>query len=182
MPEDLLAIVVRDRTDALGKLETVRNVVSGIDPNIPLFWTGTVSAMMKGWTRSAELFGRIYAFFGLTALFLALVGIFSVTSFSVNQRKREIGIRMALGAPREVIVRAVMGAASLQVFAGLVLGLGLALVAGPALQEVLAGTSPRDVTVLAASAAVIALTAAVAVVFPALRASRIDPAHAIYHQ
>ena len=118
--------------------------------------------------------GSLLAVFGLLALALASVGLYGVMSYSVSQRTREIGLRMALGADRRGVMRLVLGQGLVLVGAGVVLGLGGALASTRAVAALLYGSAFDPVSFVGAPL-VLVLIAFLASVPPALRASRVDP-------
>jgi ABC-type antimicrobial peptide transport system permease subunit len=117
--------------------------------------------------------------FGIVALLLAAVGLYGVTAYTVAQRTREIGIRMALGAERGKVVQLVLGGASKRVLAGLLLGLPLAIGAGRLISSQLYGVSIWDPLALAVAAGALAASAFVAAIIPASRAASISPMSAL---
>jgi putative ABC transport system permease protein len=117
----------------------------------------------------------VMTFAGL-ALLLAMVGVFGVLAYSVQQRTREFGVRMALGASLTDVLRLVVGSAVRLIAAGAAIGLAVAAVLGRLLATVLFGVQPLDPLTFASVTIVLALTAAVATAAPAWRAARIDPA------
>jgi ABC-type antimicrobial peptide transport system permease subunit len=117
--------------------------------------------------------------FGIVALLLAAVGLYGVTAYTVEQRTREIGIRMALGAERAKVVQLVLGGASRRVGAGLILGLPLAIGAGRLISSQLYGVSSWDPLALMVAASALAASAFVAAIIPASRAASISPMSAL---
>jgi ABC-type antimicrobial peptide transport system permease subunit len=113
------------------------------------------------------------------ALALALVGTYAVTSFTVGQRVREIGVRMALGADARRVRALVLGRALAQAAAGIALGTAGALALARLLEGQLYGVAATDPPTLAAAAALLAVTALAAGYLPAVRASRVDPSVAL---
>ncbi len=111
----------------------------------------------------------------LAALLLAALGIYSVISFSVSQRIREIGIRMALGAQRVSVLKLVAGRALVLIVIGTAIGLTASLALAPALSSLLFGVGPRDPWTLTAVLIVLGTTGILAATIPALRATRVDP-------
>jgi putative ABC transport system permease protein len=109
------------------------------------------------------------------ALLLAMVGVFGILAYSVQQRSREFGVRIALGATRTDVLNLVVRSAARVIAAGLIVGLGLAAALGRSLATMLFGVHPLDVVTFASAALVLALTAAAATVAPAWRAARTDP-------
>jgi ABC-type antimicrobial peptide transport system permease subunit len=114
-------------------------------------------------------------FFGLLAAVLATVGLYGVISYMVARRRSEIGIRIALGANRAEIVGLVTREATFLLGVGLVIGTGLAIAAARTANSMLYGLQPTDPATIAGAIAALAFVAMVASVFPALRASRIEP-------
>jgi ABC-type antimicrobial peptide transport system permease subunit len=113
--------------------------------------------------------------FAAAALLLAALGVYGVTSNSVTQRTRELGIRMALGADRRKVVWAVLGEPARLVLFGLMLGLAGTFAVGSVVQRLLYGVSPTDPVTLVAVAVVLLVVALLASYFPARRATRVDP-------
>ncbi len=117
--------------------------------------------------------------FAAIALLLAAVGIYGVMSFSVRQRSREIGIRMALGAGRDAVVRSVLREALEMTSAGIAVGCLATLLATPLFAGLLFRVPPRDVVAFGFGVAVLALAAFLASYLPARQATRIDPVTAL---
>jgi ABC-type antimicrobial peptide transport system permease subunit len=117
--------------------------------------------------------------FGIVALLLAAVGLYGVTAYTVVQRTREIGIRMALGADRAKVLRLVLRGASLRVAIGLLLGLPLAVGAGRLISAQLYGVSSWDPAALIVAATALAVSAFFAAIIPASRAASISPVKAL---
>jgi ABC-type antimicrobial peptide transport system permease subunit len=108
-----------------------------------------------------------------------MIGLFGVLAYSVEQRVRDFGVRRALGATTRDVLGVVMGGAAPMIAIGAVIGLALSLAAGRLLASLLFGVRPLDLATFATVALVLAVTAAVAVVGPAWRAARVDPAVAL---
>lgn len=115
----------------------------------------------------------------LATLLIAAIGLYGVVSYSTARRTTEIGVRMAIGAQREDVMRLVLGEGTRLAVAGVVLGLGLAWWTGRLLASFLYGVTATDLTTFAESAACLLIVAAIATIFPAWRAARIDPAIAL---
>ena len=126
---------------------------------------------MRPWRLGATLFGA----FGLLALGIAAVGLWGVVSWLVTSRRREIGVRLALGGTSAMIGRSVVIGALRMVAIGIGAGVVVALIAGPGLQELLFETSARDAGVLVAAAGVLLLVAMASAAVPAWRAARVSP-------
>jgi len=126
-----------------------------------------------------RLVAVLSGFFGALALLLAGLGLYGVTSYGVNRRRTEIGIRMALGAPPASVVRLVLWRVSMLVGAGVMVGTVLSVWATRFVATLLYGLEPRDPITLVASAVVLATVGTLAGWLPAHRASRIEPAEAL---
>jgi putative ABC transport system permease protein len=116
--------------------------------------------------------------FAILALMLSMVGVFGVLGYAVQQRSREFGVRIALGATGSDVVRLVVGSASRLVLTGLVIGVVLAIVSARTISTFLFGVPPLDPLTFGAVAVLLAVTASIAVAVPALRALRVDPVEA----
>ena len=126
-----------------------------------------------------RLVAGLAGFFGTLALLLAAVGLYGVTSCAVAARRGEIGLRMALGASAQGVVRLVLRRVAWLVSAGIVLGAAVSAWAGKYVQTLLYGLEPRDVSTFAAATLLLVTAATVAAWLPARRASRIDPMQAL---
>jgi putative ABC transport system permease protein len=120
--------------------------------------------------------------FAALALVLAMVGVFGILAYSVQQQVRDFGVRRALGATTSDILRLVTGNAARVVLTGALIGLAAAALGGRLIERMLFGVRPLDVTTFAAVAVVLLATAAMAIAGPAWRATRIDPAKALRAQ
>jgi ABC-type antimicrobial peptide transport system permease subunit len=120
--------------------------------------------------------------FAIMALALAAVGIYGVLHFTVARRTREIGIRMALGAPRSQVLSLVLGRSLLWVSMGLAIGVGIAFSVARITGQVLAGVSGSDPLTIGAVVVLFGLIAFLASVVPARRASRVDPTQALRYE
>ena len=150
-------------------------IVSSVDPDMRATLTPLTEsvkrAMANAWGGAA-----IAGALGAVALLLAIIGVFGVFSYLVEERRREIGIRLALGASRRQIGGALFRATRTAVAGGLIAGLALSAIAGITLRRFLYGLSPADPVSYAAVAAVLGLAALIATAVPVRRALRVDPA------
>src|SRR5712675_2331507 len=140
-----------------------------------LWWLET-----QGWGQG-RFIATLFSLFAILALALAATGLYSVVSFAVTQRTQEVGIRMALGAPRANILRLVISSTALMLAAGVVTGLGLSLALGGIVGS-WAGGSPRDPLTLLGAALVLMLVSAIACIGPAWRAASVDPMVALRYE
>jgi ABC-type antimicrobial peptide transport system permease subunit len=165
------------RADAMAV--PLRQQVGRVDANLPLYFVGTPKAQLDGFVAQNRIIATMFTIFGAVAVVLASVGMYGVMSFSVNQRRQEFGVRMALGAHYSRILRMVVRQGIVQLVLGLFVGLGLTLVlatvAGAGIQNVLFGVSARDPLTYGSVAALITVVSLIATLVPARRATRVDP-------
>jgi predicted permease len=133
--------------------------------------TDNFRTVLRPWILGSTLFTA----FGLLALIVASIGTYSALAYSVSRRRREMGIRLALGAPPINLLRLVVGEGLLPVAIGIGAGLAITLAAGRAIASMLYRTSPSDPIVIAVAIAVLTIAATLGSLVPALRASRVDP-------
>jgi putative ABC transport system permease protein len=157
----------------------LRRLMSKIDPNLPLYFVGIPKVQIDGFVAQNRIIATMFSIFGLVAIVLASVGMYGVMSFSVNQRRQEFGVRMALGAHSGRILRIVLRQGALQLAVGLLLGVGAALglgtLAGAGIQNILFGVTARDPLTYAVVVSLITVVSLIATVVPAHRATRVDP-------
>jgi ABC-type antimicrobial peptide transport system permease subunit len=160
-------------------LPAVQQAVHRLDPALPLFDVRTIAEHREAAVFLPRIAGTLLGLFGLLALVLAVVGLYGVVAFAIAQRTREIGLRMALGATREQVVRLVLRQGLIVTGIGAVIGLSLAALAAQALRAQLIGVSPFDPLSFGGMALLMLGVAAAACGIPALRASRLDPIRAL---
>lgn len=173
------ALMIRSTGDPEAALKSVRVRLRELNPEIVLGDEHTLIWYLntEGWGRErfvASLFGM----FALLALILAATGLYSVISYAVTLRTQELGIRMALGAPRANIFRLILGSTAITLGAGAAVGIVLSIALGRLLTNV-TGASSRDPLTLVAAAAILFVVAAMACLIPARRATSIDPVRAL---
>lgn len=172
-------VFVKTSGDPLSALPAVRRAVAGVDPDLALQDPRPLADLVSGsWARrrfDAVLFGA----FGIAALLLAASGVFAVLAYSVETRRREFGIRIALGARRPRVIWHVLREGLAFPAAGLAAGLGAAAWLTSVLRASLFETSPVEPRVFAAMAAVLLVVSAAACLGPAWRATRADPIEAL---
>jgi putative ABC transport system permease protein len=170
------SLVVRPANGRAEALTTaVRQAVARVDDQVPLTRIRTLDDVAQEATARPRFRAVLVMTFAGLALLLAMVGVFGILAYSVQQRSREFGVRIALGATRSDVLTLVVGSAARVIAAGLIVGLGLAAALGQSLATMLFGVHPLDVVTFASAALVLALTAAAATVAPAWRAARTDP-------
>jgi predicted permease len=157
----------------------LRLAMSSIDPNLPINEIATLREQVSRNFNQERLIAELTGLFGLLALVLACVGLYGVTAYGVAQRKREIGLRMALGAERNHVVGMVVRGAMMQIGLGLLAGIPIALGGGRALAHELFGIKSYDPVVLGTAVCVLGISALAAGLIPAMRAASIDPMEAL---
>jgi putative ABC transport system permease protein len=156
-------------------LPAVRERIAALDPELPIVRPQTMAAAMKATTSRTRMTSVVTSLFALVAALLATLGVYSLIAYSIAQRTREIGIRVALGAERKAVVALVVREGLALALAGVAVGIPVAFALTRLLETLLYEVSPTDPAVLAATSAGVLLVAAVASVVPAVRALRIDP-------
>jgi predicted permease len=170
-----LRYVVRGTGDMAAVAARIPREVHALDGDIPVETVNALSSLFTDAVARPRLYTTLLTLFAAIALALAVIGIFGVVSYLVAQRSREISIRMALGANARNVVGMIVGGAMKIAGAGLLVGLGAALVGARVLQSQLFGVRVVDPTTLVAAVALLGAAAAVASLIPALRAARSDP-------
>ena len=171
----LFSIVLRTRGDPLALTPAVRQVVTSMDEDLPIYSVSTLTKAIEGQTWFYNLFGAVFMIFGFVALFLASVGLYAVMAFSVSRRTREVGVRIALGAQSSNVLRLILRQGMVQIGAGLVLGVGLAAGLSHLVDILLFQVNPRDPAVFGGVIVALLLTGMAACLVPARRATRVDP-------
>jgi putative ABC transport system permease protein len=181
LPPDV-ALLARSRGNPEAVVQSVKQRLRELDPELVVNQDHTLVWWLetRGWGQG-RFIATLFSLFAILALALAGTGLYSVVSFSVTQRTQEVGIRMALGAPRTNILRLVISSTALMLAAGVAVGLTLSL----ALDHIVrawAGGSPRDPLTLLLSALILSLVATIACVVPAWRAATVDPSVALRYE
>jgi predicted permease len=173
---------VRTAGPPTAAMNAMREAARQIDPNLPLTDVSTQIEQVEGRLQQDRLFAQAYALFGGLALLLASIGLFGLMSYSVSRRTNEIGIRMALGAQRSVVLGHVMRESMALVVAGIVIGMVAAVGASYLVETLLFDLKPLDPKSFAIAVAVMAMVSALAGYLPARRASRVDPMVALRYE
>ena len=175
-------LMVRTRDDPMGLVEPVESAILELDPTLPVGAVTTLEQMAREDTALPRFYALMVGIFAGVALLLAAVGLYGVVAYTVSQRTREIGLRMALGASqariRGMVARLTMGAVAL----GLTLGTVGAVAFAPVLGRFLYGMDPVDPVTFVGVALLLAVVALAASYLPARRASRMDPMWALRHE
>jgi predicted permease len=176
------SLVVRTTGDPLAALGGVRNAVSSLDPNLPLYDVKTLTEHMRLALFPGRVAATLLGGFGLVALILAAIGIYGVTSYAVAQRTREIGIRMALGAQLGDVLKLVLSNGVKLTAVGTAIGLVGAYLLTRALMSLLNGVSPTDPLTFVFVSLLLIAVALVANYIPARRATKVDPLVALRYE
>ena len=177
---DAMILYVRTERDPSATLAAVQSEIRTLDPGLPVddIRTGTKVIDQALW--GAKIGVGLLGVFGLLALSLAAVGLYGIMAYSVNQRRREIGVRMALGASEGSVSLLVLRQGMTVVLSGVALGEGLAVLAGRALSRFLYGVAGSDFLSLGAASLLLLVVAFLACYLPARSASRVDPLVALH--
>jgi putative ABC transport system permease protein len=174
-----MTLLLRTYTPQLHIGQEVRNVVASLNSGVPVGEVRTMKAVVSASISRPTSVAWLFGFFSALALLLGALGVYSLISYSVAERRHEVGVRMALGATSGEIVKLVIGEGmvltAIGVVSGVAAGIGLTRFLGSLLYNV----KPLDVTILASVAIVLSVVALIATYIPARRASRIDPMAAL---
>jgi predicted permease len=162
--------------------QSVRAQIAALDPNMAVFNIETMQQHVDKSLLLPRISALLLGIFGTVGLTLAAIGLYGVMSYSVRSRTREIGIRMALGAKPRKVLRMILQQGLILTGIGLVIGLAISLVVGRFTSSVLYGTSGSDLLTFTVVSAVLLVTAAVAILIPAMRASRVEPTVALRYE
>jgi putative ABC transport system permease protein len=160
----------------------VKRALANIDPNLVMHGVQSYSDVIHADFAQQTMIASLTLLFGAVALVLAAVGLYGVTAYGVEQRTREIGVRMALGANRGSVLAMVLREAFSQVGIGLVLGISGAIGAGHLIASQLFGVQPWDPGMLSGAALLLGLAALTAAIIPARRATSVDPMVALRYE
>jgi len=182
MPMNGMTLFIRSHGNAGDLARTLRSEVLAIDKNQPVFSVKTLDERVVETIAVSRSLMLLFSGFALLALVLACVGIYGIVSYSVNQRTREIGIRMALGARAVDVLRLVLRNGMTLVAAGVAIGVAGALALTRFLTTMLFGVTPTDTSTFVVVSALLAIVAFVACLVPARRATKVDPLVALRYE
>jgi len=181
LPSSSYTVVARGQSEGAALVPAMREVVRGLDPQLPLKFR-TLDEIFSSSLDRQRFSLVIFGVFGVAALLLAAMGIYGVTSYAVAQRTQEIGIRMALGAQMRDVLKLVLRSAMSLVFIGALLGLAGAYAATRVMSSLLFGVTPTDLATFVAVPLVLFIVALVASLVPARRATKVDPLVALRYE
>jgi predicted permease len=181
-PPSFMSFAVKTSGDPYLQADAVRAAVQAVDADLPIYWLRTVEDWLAIAMWDERLLAKLFGMFAVFALILAMSGIYAVLAYAVGQRVREIGVRRALGARDEGILRMVLGQGGWQLAIGLSIGLVLALGFGRALSNVLFKLPSFDPATFLAVAAILGVVSLIAGWIPARRALRVEPMAALRYE
>jgi predicted permease len=177
-----MTLVIRTTGDPRGVVAAIRNEIGSIDRRVPLFAVKTMAEHMTWPLWGPNMAATLSLAFGLVAILLSAVGLYSVMAYVVSQRTREVGIRMALGANRHEVLKMITAQGMRLAAVGVVIGLLLALALAKVLSSLLIGIGTYDVSVFVIVSLLLAAVAFIASYLPARRATKIDPLVALRYE
>lgn len=178
-PQNGMILTIRARGDEASIVPEIRKAIAVIDPALPLYSVKTMSQYVDNALLSRRIPMFLAIIFAAVAMFLSAIGIYGVLAYGVAQRRREIGIRLALGSTSADVFRLVLRDGVKIVVIGIVLGLAGLVALRQVLTTVLYGVTPMDPIVIATVALALSLVALLAMVIPARRAASVSPATAL---
>ena len=176
------AIVIRTSGDPSTMLGPLRTVLAQMDGNVPLYRVSTVDDFVSLSAAQPRFQTVLITFFAVMALLLAAVGLYAVLAYMVAQRTLEIGLRLALGAQRESVVRLILRRGLMLAAIGLGIGIAASVVLTRFLSDLLYGVKPLDPLTFIAVSAVLMLVSLIASSAPAYRAASLDPMRTLREQ
>jgi len=167
--------LVRTSLPPAGQEREIRRLVASVDPDVPAYELGTMNAAVAESVSQARFYTLLLTAFAAIALLLATLGVYGVVSYAVSQQTREFGIRIALGAGSQDVVKLVLGRGASLILPGLAAGILGALFLARTIRGLLFGVEPLDGPTLAVVCLVFTAVGAIASWLPAGRAARVDP-------
>lgn len=178
-PDRGVSLALRTRTDPESVINTLRSKVAQINPELPVYSVNTMMELMEESLISRRVPMLLAGAFAIVAVFLSAIGVYGVLAYQVSQRRREIGIRMALGSTTREVFGLVLGDGLKIAGAGLALGLAGTYFVGEAMRSQLYEVAPNDPAVIGIVSLVLTVVAVAATIIPARRAARVNPLTAL---
>jgi putative ABC transport system permease protein len=181
-PERYMTVLVKTSTPPETMAAAVRQEVARLDADQPVYRVRTLEQHVSNWMMPRRVSSVLLAIFSTIALVMAAVGIYGLMAYAVSRRTQEIGIRMAMGAKAQDILKLVMGETTRLAAMGVGIGLAAALLVTPLMASLLFGVRPRDPLTFVGIALVLSAVVLVAAVLPARRAARVEPLEALHYE
>jgi putative ABC transport system permease protein len=182
VPWPTLKVALRSNLTPMALQAALRREVQAIDPQQPISEVKTMSEIMAHSVASRRLTLSLFSLFAIVALMLTAVGIYGVIAYTVSQRTREIGIRLALGAQQRNVLKLVVGQGLRLALIGVVIGLVAAFALTRLMSNLLYGVTPTDPVTFAVIALLLTAVALLACYLPARRAAKVDPMVALRYE
>jgi putative ABC transport system permease protein len=179
VPFSQMVVVVKTNNEPRSFIPAATKDVAAMDPDLPPFGVKTMEEYLSASVAKPRFNTTLLSIFAGVALVLTIVGLFGVMSYSVVQRRNEIGIRMALGAQRRDVLLMIVKQGSKLILSGLAIGLFGAFLATRLLASFLFGVTAKDPVTFAAVAMILSIVALLACYVPAWRATKVDPMEAL---
>ena len=171
----LMTFIVRTTADPASVIRASARAVAAVDPDVPIFHGRTLTAAIGESVKRPRLYAAVVGLFAIVSLLLAIIGIYGVLASVVRERRRELGVRIALGARAGQVVSLVVGQGLRLAVIGLALGCAIALLGSRVLTNLLYGVHPNDLVTYEIVCIPLLLVAALALRLPARSAAAIDP-------
>jgi ABC-type antimicrobial peptide transport system permease subunit len=168
-------MLVKSRASTSSLVPALRRAVASVDPTLPIYDVLTLDDRIAGALSRPRFNAALVSGFAGVALLIAALGVYGMLSYSVSCRRREIGVRLAIGAAPQRIVRVILAEGVRLAVAGVVIGVIGALAAGRLTRSVVVDVNPSDPRILALVALTMLIVAVLAAFLPARRASAVDP-------
>jgi putative ABC transport system permease protein len=176
------SLIIRGHADPKALMESMRRIISELAPESALFGITTVEQTVSQSATDWRFLSQVLELFAAIALLLALIGIHGVISYSVGERRHELGLRMALGARRGQVLGLVLRQALSLSVIGVVIGLAGSFAATPLIAKFLYGVKPHDALTLVLVSSLLMLVTFIAAYLPARNATKIDPMRTLRHE